>query len=258
MGDRNRRLKAFLGLVAAAALFAGPVRAAVPNVRSIAVGLGVEDLTRTVFWKGDPAASRIGGDVIAARADLGLARGILISFSAGIVLTDFRDLSFTRLPIGLAYDASPLLGLSFGAEVVAPLKKFSEFEIAGTGRIVYCFGMSRTWPLEGFAVDGSAEGRSSWLEAAVGPRLTYRPLKRLAPYLEAALRWLGASFRMTETLGDLDGTETKRVRGDLSLSAAAGADVILTGRLTLRAKAGVLPYRGGMDGLVSAGLAYTF
>lgn len=258
MGDRSRRLGVFLGLFAAAALAAGPAAAAVSNIRSIAVGLNFENLTRTVVWKGDPAAARIAGNLIAARADLGLAKDILISFSAGIVLTDYRDLSFAGLPISLAYDASPLLGLSFGAEVVAPLAKFSEFEIAGTGRIVYSFGMSKTWPLEGFAVDGTAEGRSSWLEAAVGPRLTYRQFKGVAPYLEVALRWLGASFRMTETLGDLGGTETKRVGGDLSFSAAAGADVTLSGRLSLRAKAGVLPYPGGMDGLVSAGLAYTF
>ena len=257
MAERSRRRAFAFGLIAAAGLLAGPAAAGV-NVRAITVGLNFENLTRTVVWKGDPAASRIGGSLVAARADLGLAGGVQVSFSAGLVLTDFRGLSFTGLPITLAYDAPPMLGLSFGAEAVAPLKEFSGFEIAGAGRIVYSFGMSKTWPLEGFAVDGEAEGRSSWLKAAVGPRLTYRRLDRVVPYLELAVRWLGASFRMSETLADLEGSESKRVGGDLSFSAALGGDVALSGRLKLRAKGGVLPRAGGIDGLLSLGFGYTF
>lgn len=257
MPERSRRRAFAFGVIAAFGLFAGPAAAGV-NVRSIMVGLNFESLTRTVVWKGDPAASRIGGNLIAARADLGLVKGVLVSFSAGMVLTDFQGLSFTGLPITLAYDASPLLGLSFGAEAVAPLKEFSGFEIAGAGRVVYSFGMSKTWPLEGFAVDGEAVGRSSWLEAAVGPRLTYRRFAGVVPYLELAVRWLGASFRMTETLADLEGAESQRVGGDLSFSASLGGDVVLSDRLTLRAKGGVLPRAGGIDGLVSLGLGYTF
>lgn len=258
MGDRSRLLGVVLGLGAAAALAAGPAAAAEPNVKSIAVGLTYENLSRTIVWKDDDAPSRITGRLISARADLGLAKDIVLSLSAGAVLTDFRGLAFTGLPIGLEYDAAPLLGLAFGAEVVAPLIRFSSFEISGTGRFVYSFGMSKTWPLEGFAVEGSASGRSSWMEAAAGPRLTYRRLKGVVPYLEVQARWLRASFEMTETLEDLGGTETKRVHGDLSFGAALGADISLSGRLSLRAKAGLVPRSGGVDALASAGLAYTF
>lgn len=258
MGDRSRRLGVIFGLYAAAALVLGTAAAAEPNVRSIAVGLNYENLTRTVVWKGDAASSRIKGSLISARADLGLAKDIIVSLSAGVVLTDFQGLAFSGLPIRLEYDAPALKGISFGAEIVAPLLKFSEFEISGTGRLVYSFGLSKTWALEGFAVDGSASGRSSWMEAAAGPRLTYRQFKGFAPYLEVSARWLHASFKMTETLEDLVGTETKRVRGDLSFSAALGADVTLSDHLSLRAKAGILPYSGGVDGLLSAGFAYKF
>lgn len=257
MGERSRRLGAVLGLWAAAALAAGAAAAAEPNVKSIAVGLAYENLARTVVWKGDAAPSRIGGQLIFARADLVLAKGAVLSLSAGAVLTDFRGLTFSGLPISLEYDAAPLLGLAFGAEVVAPLAGFSGFEISGTGRVVYSFGMSKTWPLEGFTVEGGAEGRSSWLEVAAGPRLTYMKLRRVSPYLEVQARWLLAAFKMAETLGDLAGSEAKHA-SDLSFSAALGADVALTGRLSLRAKAGVSPRPGGLDGLFSAGLACAF
>jgi len=257
MGDRSRRLGVVLGLWAAAALGAGAAAAAEPNVKSIAVGLTYENLPRTAAWRGDAASSRIRGQLIAARVDLSLVKGAVLSFSAGAVLTGFRGLTFSGLPISLEYEAAPLLGLAFGAEVVAPLAKFPDFEISGTGRLVYSFGMSKTWPLEGFQVEGRATGRSSWLEAAAGPRLTYRKLKRAAPYIEVQARWLLAAFKMAETLGDLGGSEAKHA-SDVSVSAALGADVALTGRLSLRAKAGILPRSGGLDGLLSAGLAWTF
>jgi hypothetical protein len=141
---------------------------------------------------------------------------------------------------------------------VAPIHKLSDFEISGTGRVVYCFGMSRTWPLEGFAVEGEAMGRSSWLEAAAGPRVTYRLSGPVIPYIEVSVRWLRADFEMTETLGDLQGTEAKHVSGDLSFGAALGADAALTDRLAVKAKAGIVPRGGGMDRLLSVGLQYRF
>ncbi|HOW86957.1 MAG TPA: hypothetical protein P5119_13245 [Candidatus Aminicenantes bacterium] len=256
MGDRRRRLGGILGFAAVVALAAGA--AAETNVRSIAVGLTCESLPRTVVWKGDDASSKISGSLLSLRADLGMPGGIVFSLSAGAVLTDFRGLEFNGLPIGLAYDASPLLGLAFGAEAIVPLHEFSGLEIGATGRLVYAFGMSKTWPLEGFAVEGSAAGRSSWLEAAAGPRLTWRRLAGFVPYLEIQARWLQASFKMSETLEDLQGEETKRVRGDFSFSAALGVEVPLSDRLSLRARAGLLPRSGGADALALVGFAYTF
>jgi hypothetical protein len=62
---------------------------------------------------------------------------------------------------------------------------------------------------------------------------------------------------MTETLGDLGGAETKRV-DDLAFGVALGADADLTDRLGIKVKAGLVPYSGGVDGLVTAGLLYKF
>jgi hypothetical protein len=118
--------------------------------------------------------------------------------------------------------------------------------------------MSKTWPLEGFAVEGEARGSSSWLEAAVGPRLSYLFFGRVVPYLEICARWLRADFEMSETLEDLGGAEKKLVRGDLQLSFALGADAAVTDRIVIEAKAGILPYTGGVNGLVSLGVLYKF
>ena len=261
MRDLRVRIRSVLaGLALFAAIGLVPARGAIGGLKvgSFAAGLFYENLTRTVVWKGDPASSRIQANMVSARAEFGFAKGILVSLSAGMALTDFENLTFASLPISLQFDGPPLKGFSLGAEAVAPLLKFSDFEISGTGRFVYTFGISKTWPLEGFAVEGKASGSASWAEAALGPRVTYVFSGPVVPYLEICLRWLGAGFKMAETLEDLVGSQTRRVGGDFSFSAVLGADFSVSDRIAVKAKAGILPFAGGVDRLLSVGILYKF
>jgi hypothetical protein len=107
-------------------------------------------------------------------------------------------------------------------------------------------------------VDGKAVGEAGWLEAAAGPRISYLAFGRVKPFAEIWLRWLRARFNVTETLADLGGRESTRVRGDLSLSVSLGAEAALTERIAVRAKAGILPYAGGVDGVAAVGVQYRF
>jgi len=261
MGDRKSRIgRAFVALAASAAmgLAAAAATAAEPKIKTLAAGFGYENLTRTIVWTGDTASTRLKADLFTARAEFGFAGGITASLSAGFVLTSPGGLTFANLPVSLQYQGPSLRGVTLGAEAVVPIRKFSDFEISGTGRFVYSFGMSKTWPLEDFAVDGEAEGRSSWAEIAAGPRVSYLFFGRVVPYAEVCLRWLRSGFRMTETLEDLGGTETKRVRGDVSFSVALGADAVVSDRLAVRGKVGILPFAGGVDSLLSLGILYKF
>ena len=258
MRDRNGRVRRVLGLGAAIVVAAGTAGAAEMKIRTISTGLSFDNFSRTVVWKGDAASAVIRANTVAARADLGFRKGVVLSLSAGLSLTDFEGLAFNSLPITLEFAGPSISGLVLGAEVLAPLLKSSDFEISGTGRFVYSLGMSKTWPLEDFAVEGKAKGKPGWMEASVGPRVSYLFFGRVIPYLEVCARWLRADFKMTETLADLEGTETKIVRGDISFSAALGVDGVVTDWLTVKAKAGVLPYVGGVDTMFSVGLLYKF
>jgi hypothetical protein len=258
MRDRDKRIWGFLGLCAALLLGAGRAAAAGPAINTLAAGLNFENLTRTVVWKGDTQSSRIRANLISARAEFGLAKGIVVGLNAGLVLTDFTGLVFTDLPVSLRYDAAPIKGFAFGVDVVAPLAQFSDFRLSGAARLAFTFGMSKNWPLEDFAVEGEARGDSSLFEIAAGPRLSYMILDRVVPYVEVWARWMRAGFEMAESLGDLKGDVTKRVRGDLSLGAGLGADAVLTDRIAVQGKAGILPFAGGVDSLVSLGVLYKF
>jgi hypothetical protein len=258
MTKRSRGAWRLFSLGIALALAAASAPAAESKIKSFMAGLNFDHFSRTFVWDGDTGSSRLRASLVSARADLGVGKGLTLSLSAGLALTDFDDLAFETLPITLEYDASPMKGLVLGAELEALLLKSGQFEIKAAGRFVSSFGMSRTWPLEDFAVEGQAKGRSNWMEASAGPRLTYLLSDAFVPYLEVNARWLRADFRMEETLEALHGLETKRIKGDLSFSVAVGGDARVSDRLTIKAKAGFAPYAGGADALASIGLLYKF
>jgi len=254
---RGRRGLLFFPAVALM-LAAGGASAAESNIKMLAAGLSYDHFSRTVAWEGDEASSKILFHRLSATADFGVGNGLVLSLSAGLSLSDFAALTFGSLPISLEFGGAPLKGLALGAELVAPVHKRGDFEIAAAGRFVYSFGMSKTWPLEGFAVEGNARGMSDCMETAIGPRVSYLFFGRVVPYLEVSVRWLWADFGMTETLGDLVGEERKQVGGDISFSAALGADAKVSDRLLVKAKGGIVPFAGGVDGSVSIGILYGF
>ncbi|MBE3112625.1 MAG: hypothetical protein IMZ46_19290 [Acidobacteria bacterium] len=258
MRKRSGRVGRLIPLGIALVLAAAHAPAAESKVKTLMAGLSYDYFSRTVVWDGDTGSSRLQASLVSARTDLGFGRGLTLSLSAGLSLTDFEGLAFGTLPISLAYDASPIKGLVLGAELEAPLLKSGDFEIKAAGRFVSSFGMSKTWPLEGFSVEGEAKGRSSWMEASAGPRVACLFFGAFVPYLEVSARWLRADFRMDETLEDLQGRETKRIKGDFSVSVALGGDARVSDRLTIKAKAGFIPYAGGVDALASVGLLYLF
>ncbi len=260
---RHRRRRIGEVLAALVAVFAigglpGGADAAAIKIEPVAAGLSFENLSRTVVWSGDEGSAKIRANLIGARADLRLGKGATVSLSAGLSLTDFKALTFSALPVTLELGSPTLKGFFLGAEAVVPIHRFSDFEISGTGRIVYSFAMSKTWTLQDFAVEGQAAGNSSWLEAAAGPRVSYLAFGRIVPFVEVWARWLHAGFDMTETLGDLSGSQARRVRGDLSFSVALGADARVTEHIGVQAKVGFLPYAGGVDGAASVGILYKF
>jgi hypothetical protein len=234
----------------------GSAAAAEPKVKAVSAGLSFDHFTRTVVWKGDESSSRILSQLVSARAEFGTGRGLVFSLSAGLSLADFKGLAFGSLPISLEYGGAPIAGLALGAEILAPLHRAGDFEIIAAGRFVSSFGMSKTWPLEGFAVEGEAKGRPGWMEASIAPRAAYLFFDGVVPYLEVSARWFRAGFRMEEALEDLAGEETKRVTGDLAFGVALGVDAEVTERIAVRAKAGIMPFTGGVDGLVSIGVQY--
>jgi hypothetical protein len=253
-GGAGRLAGIGMGLVLAAAT----TLAAGSKSPSVTAGILFDHLSRTVTWEGDADTSRVTANLVSARAGLALGRGLTLGVTAGLSLSDFDAPVFRDLPISLELGSGALKGFVLGAELEGVLFDFGDFEIKAAGRFVSSFGLTRTWPLEDFAVPGEAKGKATWTEASAGPRLAYRISEDFVPYLEVAARWFRVDLQMDETLEDLHGTETKRVPGGLSFSASLGGDIKLTERLAIKASAGIVPFDGGLDVLASAGLVFAF
>lgn len=259
MGERSQRPRSIPVLFILALLAAGRAEGREWKVASLAAGLSYDHFARSVVWAGDDGASKVLTHTVAAKAEIGLSGGLVFSLAAGVSLSDLSGLAFAALPITLEFGGPALKGFSLAAEAALPVKKLGALEIGAAGRIVYSFGFSRSWALEGFAVEGKAAGQPAWVEVSAGPRLAYLGFgAKVVPFAEASARMLWAGFRMTEALGELTGEATRRVRGDFALGLAVGAEVRVSLRVTAKAKAGIAAGAGGVDGLLSVGALYGF
>jgi len=245
-----------LGLLLVAA--ATRTAAAADARGSVSIGLGFDYLSRTVTWDDKTRESKLAAGAFTIRGMFDLRPGLALELAAGISRPNFNGLVFRNLPISVDYEAGATNGLLLGAAVRVRLARIGAFEIGADGRFVSSLGLSKTWALAGFAVEGTVKGSPTWFEAAGGPRISYVGTGRLVPYLTVMADWLSGKFTLDQSLGDLTGHEAKKVTGKGFLAASAGADWEFSDRLLLRGEAGVLPYSGGMDFRASLGLFYRF
>jgi hypothetical protein len=115
------------------------------------------------------------------------------------------------------------------------------------GQFIASFGLSKKWKLQGLAVDGSADGKPVWMNASVGPLLTYRGWKGVTPFLCPRFDYLWGSFEFKETIQELTGSEKKEIKGKGRFSLGMGADFELSSSLRFRGEAGFYPRSGGTD-----------
>jgi hypothetical protein len=122
-----------------------------------------------------------------------------------------------------------------------------------------CLGFPNTWPIEDLAVDGTLEGKSTWMRLSAGPVLWYKGLAYFVfPYLRVHFNRVWGTFRMTETIETLEGIEDKKIAGSGPVSISLGVLSEVTEAIGLRAEVTAVPRRGGLDIGAAARLVFTF
>jgi hypothetical protein len=253
-----RRLLLLLSPAVAAVLLTAGFCPASENGAAWRTGIGIDYFSRTITWDDNTRTSKASATLVAAREEVELRPGLAFDLAAGLSLSNFNGLAFSNLPISIDYGAGAVSSLFVGAGFRARFFRHGKLEIEGVGRFVYCLGSTKTWALEGFAVEGHATGRPSWIEASLGPRISLVFGGKLVPFVTISGNWFSGSFKMAETLGDLSGSEKKTVRAKGFVEVSLGARCQVSKRACLAAEAGFLPRAGGVDGALSAGLTYRF
>lgn len=226
---------------------------------SVKAGLGVEYLNRTVSWDEDAFTSGLKGLLLAFQAEVEARPGLSACFQAGYALSDFGGLIFRELPFSVEYQAGAVGGILLGGGFRARAAVSPSFDFELAGAIDFCFGFPEEWTLEGLAVEGSLDGRPSWTRIAVGPVVWYKGLSYYVyPYVRVQYTALWGSFRMTETVAILEGTEKKTVSGRGLIAATLGVLSEITEVIGLRAEVTAVPRSGGLDVGASARLVFSF
>ena len=213
---------------------------------------------RAIRWDKGPDETGLKTSTLGLAADMTFARGLGLSLFAGLGSSDASGAIFRDLPISLKYGGGAVKGFAFGGAVRKALFDFGDFETEARVSYVTYTGSSKSWPIEGFTVNGDARGRPKWSEIEVGPILTYKAFEGFTPYLGVSLDWFRGDFRMTENLGELDGTQTRKFAQKGLLRIALGASWAAWRGLVIDGEAGVVPSKGKADVSATLRLLYGF
>ena len=257
---RNVYFLIFMMLMIISVCFAYSQEQALPAESNISwkPGFGFEYFSRTIEWNGQQSTSKLKSYYFTFNADIELQSGLTLSGLIGYSFSSYNYLIFKELPFSLDLQPGSIGGFILGAGLKKNLFSFSDIEIGAYGQFVYCLGVKKNWEIPGLAVEGTAQGKPSWMRGAAGPIFSYEGYDYFQPYLRLNFNKLWGTFNMEETVEDLSGEEKKKITGKSLLEASLGAVYQLSNSISFQAEINLLPYNGGVDlGMVIKGL-YSF
>ena len=226
---------------------------------SISPGIGFEYFTRTINWD-DEYTSKLKYRFITLDMEVELQKGIFIQAVLGFSSSNYEALTFRELPVSvvMGQDAGYIKGFILGANVKKSLVQSEELKIDASGEFFYCIGSKNEWEIPDLVVEGSAEGRPTWMRASIGPIFTYTGFESIFPYLYLSFNKLWGKFRMEEIIEDLTGTEDQKIYGESSVCVGLGFTFKLTESLSFKPEVNFFPYKDGVDSGIMIKAMYTF
>jgi hypothetical protein len=176
-----------------------------------------------------------------------LQPGFAVAARVGYTSTSFEGLAFRRLPLSVELEAGGMSGLLLGAEVEKSLYSRESYSLDIVGQFLASLGFNKKWAIPGLAVEGSVQGKPTWMRASLGPVLTYRGWAGVVPFLYPRFDYLWGKFKLDENIQELQGSEEKDVKGKAKFGIGLGADFQISTRLHLRGEAALYPRGGGTD-----------
>jgi len=225
---------------------------------NIKLGLGADTLSRNVQWDKGPDGSKLKATNVFLASEFEFPIDLTLGLFAGLSFSDFKGLLFQDLPFSVEYQAGAVQGILLGGELRKGLFSFGDFETEAAAQFVSSLGSTKKWPIEGFAVPGETLGKSKWSQLNAGASLVYAAYENFRPYLGVSLSWLWGNFRMTETMGDLQGTQIREIKQKGLVRISLGTTFQVARQFGLKGEVGIVPIKGGTDLSASLRLLYGF
>lgn len=212
---------------------------------SVKPGLGFEYFSRTIEW--NEQESKLKSYFFTLNAEFKLQSGLSAATFLGYSSSNFNSLIFRNLPFSLELEGGRIGGYILGGEIKKSLFYIQDFEIGGVAQFAYYFGKKEKWEISGLNVEGTAEGKPSWMRAQVGPLFLYKGYDYFYPYLYLSFNKLWGTFKMDQTIQDLKGNENKKISGKSLFNASLGAIYEISTAFSLKGEASIMPYKDGVD-----------
>jgi hypothetical protein len=220
----------------------------------MAPGLSFEYFSRTVSWDPDPTtnedrySSRLQSLLGLLHLDYEIRKGSLVGVLFGYSLTDFEGLVFRQIPFSVRYPAGRIGGFLVGADLGQNLITSGYFEMKAMAQFVIYFGSTKKLEVTTLNVDGTLDAKpDDWMRAQIGPVLSYRGFEYFSPFLSVTYDKLWGKFTVTETIGDLTGSEEKKVSSKSTVGISLGTMFEASPKFSLKAEATVMPYKKGAN-----------
>ena len=244
-----------LCLGAAAFLIVSPASAqeAVPKIR-MAPGLSLEYFSRTISWDPDPAtnedrySSPMNSLLGLLHLDYEIQKGSLVGVLFGYSLTDFNGLVFRQLPFSVDYQAGGIGGFLVGADIDQNLITSGNFEMKAIAQFVIYLGSTKNLQVTTLNAEGKLDAKpDGWMRAQIGPVFSYRGFEDFSPFLSVTYNKVWGKFTMTETIGDLKGSEEKKISSKSIVGVSLGTKYEASPKFSLKAEATLMPYKKGAN-----------
>ncbi|MFZ2053217.1 MAG: hypothetical protein WAU81_03370 [Candidatus Aminicenantales bacterium] len=219
------------------------------DASSFRPGLELEYGSRTVGWTedGQEVTSKMSSFLASLVLEYEIQPGFALAARVGYTSTSFEGLFFRGLPLSIELEAGGISGILLGAEVEKALVAGETYSLDVVGQFLASLGLNKKWDIPGLAVEGSIQGKPTWMRASFGPVLAYRGWEGVTPFLYPRLDYIWGKFKLEETIQELQGSEQKDIKGKAIFGFGLGADLELSARLRLRGEASLYPREGGTD-----------
>jgi hypothetical protein len=212
-------------------------------------GLELTYGSRTLGWTEDDqeVTSKMTSLLASLVLEYEIQPGFVLAARVGYASTSFDSLAFRHLPLSIELEAGGISGLLFGVEAEKTLSAGETYSLDVVGQFLASLGFNKKWDIPDLAVEGSVQGKPTWMKATFGPVLAYRGWEGFTPFFYPRLDYIWGKFKLEETILELQGSEQKDLKGKALFGLGLGADLDLSTSLRLRAEAALYPRGGGTD-----------
>jgi hypothetical protein len=170
-------------------------------------------MSRTLLWDEETRSSRLVNPQALLSLGYQAMPGLDLSLLLGYSLASWDGLTFRSLPFSIENQAGAIGGPILGAEIRKSLFVRGYWELDLEARFTACLGKTAALTIEDLAVEGQADLKGSWMRIEAGPILHYRGFELFSPYVGVGYDRLWGRMKADEIIGDLEGSEEKKVAG---------------------------------------------